>query len=633
MLVCGVRYSVCCAPLPVCVRGVACGVAPGARWMLRARSYVVWARSRGVAPRQESVRSHTPPLRGVTCVTKVPLALASTAFRICDPRSTFPHHRHDTRRGPPRTNSAPPRHERVSLLVTGCTFEMKPLLACASISLSISLSMSEVAPDKRWMLLLRGASADLLIHTGTGELAKLDGERYVLDFDGDLSYVRPQGHGGSPRWCREIMREIVYKVEDEGAEARFYAMRRDTGESSWLDNRAKEPVLSAAVPLLLEGGPRAFPIHVSRIQDPRRTWWSLPSIVDYVLGSEFDGRYICRHYSDYVRYLGSCGVSPSHLRRSYWSYLKNCAANGELANDMAATTFHQEYSVTTEGLVALLAAWQGFKGKVASGHDHCASARSMMKALATILFPLGDGVPVDVDDGERVRSYVVSDRRLEVRSAAQGHWDTLFKNLVSSFDSVADVVNWCADVTRRPSRHQGRVQHCDRLLRALVELFGAQGELLAAENRFSVEAQLEQPPLFRLNSNKARRVGVGYKLVVCQTAASSELKTPQLVLAARAVGRLGTLKRMSKKSRKKRNRLVLSPKLGVQFRRVRMTQYRIKSVAVCRNAKWIAVCLDGLRVGQMDWTIFACENLDSRDAFWLPPQAPRSRSSRMSLPR
>ena len=174
-----------------------------------------------------------------------------------------------------------------------------------------------------------------------------------------------------------------------------------------------------------------------------------------------------------------------------------------------------------------------------------------MKALATILFPLGDGVPVDVDDGERVRSYVVSDRRLEVRSAAQGHWDALFKNLVSSFDSVADVVTWCADVIRRPSRHQGRVQHCDRLLRALVELFGAQGELLAAENRFSVEAQLEQPPLFSQNSNKARRVGVGYKLVVCQTAASSELKTPQLVLAARAVGRLGTLTRTSKKSRKR----------------------------------------------------------------------------------
>ena len=144
-----VRYSVCCAPLPVCVRGVACGVAPGARWMLRARSYVVWARSRGVAPRQESVRSHTPPLRRVTCGAKVPLALASTAFLTCDPRSTFPHHRHDTRRGPSRTDSAPPRHERVPLLVTGCAFGMKPLLAFASISLSISVFMSEVAPDKR----------------------------------------------------------------------------------------------------------------------------------------------------------------------------------------------------------------------------------------------------------------------------------------------------------------------------------------------------------------------------------------------------------------------------------------------------------------------------------------------------
>jgi hypothetical protein len=64
------------------------------------------------------------------------------------------------------------------------------------------------------------------------------------------------------------MREIVYKVEDEGAEAKFYAMCRDTGESSWLDTRAKEPVLSAAAPLLLAGGPRAFPIHVARILDP-----------------------------------------------------------------------------------------------------------------------------------------------------------------------------------------------------------------------------------------------------------------------------------------------------------------------------------------------------------------------------
>jgi hypothetical protein len=313
--------------------------------------------------------------------------------------------------------------------------------------------------------------------------------------------------------------------------------------------------------------------------------------------------------------------------------LKHCAANGELASNAAATTFHQEYSVTTEGLVALLVAWQGFKGKVASGHDHSASAKSMMKALATVLFPLGVGVPVDVDDGERAWSYVVSDRRLEVTSAAERRWDRTFKDQVTSFDSVVDVVYWCADVIRRPSRHQGKVQQCDRLLRALVELFGAQGELLAAENRFCVEAQLEQPPLFRVDSNKARRVGVGYKLVVCQTAASTELKTPQLVLAARAVGRLGTLKRISKKSRKKRHRMVLSPKLGVQFRRVRMAQYRIKSLAACRNAKWISVCLDGLRVGQMDWTIFACENLDNRNALWLPPQAPRSRNSRMSQPR
>ena len=44
----------------------------------------------------------------------------------------------------------------------------------------------------------------------------------------------------------------------------------------------------------------------------------------------------------------------------------------------------------------------------------------MLKALAIMLFPLGDGVPVYVDDGERMWSCVVSGRRLEVESAAQG---------------------------------------------------------------------------------------------------------------------------------------------------------------------------------------------------------------------
>jgi hypothetical protein len=60
--------------------------------------------------------------------------------------------------------------------------------------------------------------------------------------------------------------------------------------------------------------------------------------------------------------------------------------------------------LAAEGLAALLAAWQGFKDKVAFGHDHCASAKSMMKALATVLFPLGVGVPVDggVTDGVTV---------------------------------------------------------------------------------------------------------------------------------------------------------------------------------------------------------------------------------------
>jgi hypothetical protein len=481
--------------------------------------------------------------------------------------------------------------------------------------------MADPCADARWLTLLRAPSFDLLCHTGTGEYAQVEGGRHHLEFDADgYGSLHPAG-GGDAVACQDLLQQLVYAKIDCDGNSRHYAMHRDSEASVWLDELGADGAFATSVTLMLLDGPRSFPVYVTRLPQPHRVFWSLPFVVDAVLGDEFDGSYICRHRKDFVKYMAEFGVGSEHLRTSFWARLKQAASADEAVQPEEQQEHEQEWTVTTSGLIAILLAWNSFKGKVKHGHDKTSAIIGLLTGLVRFFLPMGPGLALQVGTlDEPLGSIEVANRRLDLTALGRHGGAEGLKKKLAPAGSLAGELLVLGVLSHAPSKSPSQASLAVVLAPIIISALSAQVESAVGGDLLSGTV-LDVKPLFRAGSNKARRVSIQYKLDVCRAVAMTEVRSAQQLLASKSAGFAIRSARKAKLDRRKKSRADLSAKTGAAFKKVRMQHYKAKGKRVFSASRFVGIVLDGLRVGGAELIIYDFEDLKSKQSMWLPPQA------------
>ena len=178
-----------------------------------------------------------------------------------------------------------------------------------------------------------------------------------------------------------------------------------------------------------------------------------------------------------------------------------------------------------------------------------------------------------------------------------------------------------SELVQRPSKSPSQAALAGRIIAVLTHSLAAQVESCVGSGKFESTPVIEVQPLYKDRSGKARRVATQFKLEVCKVVANTELRSAQQFLAGRSAKFALASVRKSRLARKKVSRTSLQAKHGSSYKKLRMKIYRKRAHKACQNLRWAGVVLDGLRVGNLEWMVYALENMETRQGLWLPPQA------------
>ena len=267
-----------------------------------------------------------------------------------------------------------------------------------------------VAPD------VQGGPFDLLDHEGSTYAVARGGndeDKVLLSVATEIFsfYVVEERREGCPGPGRRMLR---CGVQPE----------RPTAAIEWLDEARIGSASPKALRLPLPGaGHFECEVYVKRAGIPAgialySLWWSMPWVLSHVFGA-YTYQWVKRRRPGWQKILVKMGLSADHLRYSSKALgtrvriptssqrdLRRPASGSGLRSFDCAKAETMEFSVTTPGLLCLLAAWtrqkwarSEFEGKEAKGEGESEDLRKKVAPLlAALVHKVCDGRTLDFPD-------------------------------------------------------------------------------------------------------------------------------------------------------------------------------------------------------------------------------------------
>lgn len=391
--------------------------------------------------------------------------------------------------------------------------------------------MSRPAPEATYLELHSGLTGDILRNKVSGETIRLQ-DRFQLRFnDSGAAFVSASsGGGGEPQWCRTLLQTCV--MQDDEVEELFVLTRQSSGVE-WASDLPGKASESKALELVEAGFKHSFLVYCAPAPKVSRCLrWALPHIVDTVLGSGFCGKWVSRHISYLEGVLEEAGLPPkAHLGKSLWS-----AKFGTPEPDATDFSIYEdEYNVTTEGLLCISLALSAGRVKSHGNHDKKGKAAALIAALVAKVLPR-DGAPLRITHESEWAEFVMSPRRIALVGCHPAKkWRCRLASAIGATHIGAVLVELRAKVLR-PSRSPSQVAMLRTIISGLCSAIAIEVEASRGDPIWHEMRVCELQPLFRTDSNRPRRIGIGYVLDVVDVVNSApELRTSGQFLAAQAV--------------------------------------------------------------------------------------------------
>lgn len=486
-------------------------------------------------------------------------------------------------------------------------------------------AMSQHCTDECAHDLWHGLNGDVLHHKVSGATMDLEG-RFQLKFDdqgkGYLTSVDGSAREpGRSKWITGLLDWQLYEeLVDQGGEGARFLYNLKTTKCIWLsDLPAAATSTTKGLELVSDSFKHSFLVYISPFPKGGACLrWALPNVIDLVVGSGFDGRWISRHLLQMKSVLRAAGVPEDHLVRSLWSAKFSATRNSDMVN-MGPT--EDEFCVCTEGLLAIILSFTVGRTKMKGATDCKEVVAALISALASRAAP-GVGAPWQAtwQDGMAELQWVDGSIAL-VRCEPHAKWHSKLQGLLQG-GKVGRILVGLKEKLQRPCRIKGQVDCATALMLSLSQAVAHSVEASRGEPFWDETRPSQVPALFKDGSSKARRVGIGYVLdVVDAVNASPELRNPGQLLAAQAAGSSKAVRGRCAKVKFMGNKRRLMPKTAQKFVPKKMTAYRVASVKRFKKSKYISVALDALRAGGAEWCQYACTDPDLGVSCWWPPQA------------
>lgn len=180
-----------------------------------------------------------------------------------------------------------------------------------------------------------------------------------MDFDGaGFATLTFDGAGGEeePRWSGEFLQRGLYSAlrSATGCNALFVDSEEEGFVGKWRQDIFDTTCWSRV--WCPSGGSQEVRLEAFVSELPRGGWcvrWSLPYVIDFLIGSDFPGDYNCRQVPTWRNLLAHTGLTEDGLRPSQKSFFDSCPASGRLVPANSVMAHDREISISTIGLIVL----------------------------------------------------------------------------------------------------------------------------------------------------------------------------------------------------------------------------------------------------------------------------------------
>lgn len=488
-------------------------------------------------------------------------------------------------------------------------------------------SMASEVPDLGFLRLRHHGAQVLLDHEGTGELTKVDGS-WELKFDnggyGLLEEVGQKNGLPAQKWAADLLQYRLFRSV-EGDRERLFIQRPDSDTSCWRDSLEQQRRIVCAS--ISSPAPAKLHLQAVLLTVPRygsRVWFTLPRVLDALIGSSHDGRWFCVRCRFFKSFLLKLKLVEHHIQQSFHSLAAQAMHAGSSIAPELLSTANREYAMSPMGVlaVALKIGIDGTKLAVpgAAVGELPEKCEAFLHSLCVAFVPDGSfSMTVDLGPGAVITLHVEA-RALTITGRPPRLVQALVR-VVGPNPLLPVALMKFASSSLRPSRC-GKAWECGECARALMTALADGIEASTLEDLWDTDI-LSLPLLYKKGSQRPRRVCLQYKTAVCGAIAPEEsLRSPSQYLAVqRIMAKSGLLT-----SDGGCKLATLRPKAGRTFCRDNMYAYLMSARKAFDQEIGGCLCVDATRVSCLEMLFVAFWSPGLQKAVWGPPQA-RSRFS------
>ncbi|CAK0819685.1 unnamed protein product [Prorocentrum cordatum] len=351
--------------------------------------------------------------------------------------------------------------------------------------------------------------------------------------------------------------------------------------------------------------------------------WSMPHVLDVILGRGRDGKWLGRHSKQMLAVLSLFEDAPGdHWRPSAYSLKKQKDVLGEEPPSLPVEClFDAEYSISSKGLLYLLCRWSQLRLQV--GHEvesKPEACTNLLRALLHKFLPAGAecSFQVKVEDGSSFQVqmrdgcfiFVGGDRRVGTLRRVLSSCGSM--EMVSALVEMGRIVGFT-------KKYKAILPVALATLRTFAAAFFDTVELSRDDVFWKDCDGMELEPLQRTDSRRCRRIPMLFrKAVFAAVQGDKQVKSVGELLAAKRL-----LAGVKAKSRglKVVKKSVDSKWADVQTCKTLRLQYMSGTLETMRGSKWAHPVVGASRIGGVDWLMVLFWGSRAGKAAWFPPQA------------
>ena len=429
-------------------------------------------------------------------------------------------------------------------------------------------------PDDGWLRLHPAGGNSLLVHAGTGEHLLLEGD-WELSFVDGFGVLTQASRAAMPQqraWASSRLSNRLMASPRQGyLTSQLLIYDKVSKQSVWRETAITRDSATRAVKLGLGALSMVTEVFISKIpRGGNSVRWSLPRVVDWLLGDHHDGAWLCRFVPRLRAAVQKLGFFGDAVRSSSKSVVSVAQKRCSAVDAESLDTSDAVYTVGTAELVATAChvALQGQFGTTSKNSFNAAKA-----LIDMVVCKFVEPGPFVVEARCRMGVARLCVQNGKVRLLPTSPPSPLARPLGNEEMCVGHMVLYLASISRQPFRFRS-ASPARAALVALVSHIASLVEYQRFSDKFHEVDHIDVPLLRRAGSRRPRQLSNAFKLQASQESAKQpSLRNAQQFIAAMNIRAGQRLSKGRRSTTAGARAPILLPKAGRNFGQTGMLLY------------------------------------------------------------